>query len=462
MDSREITIDQIREMVRRDGHMRALLRVLALPLRSAPVTFIPSEGDGSATGEEEAEFVESSLTRPVHAGGMSRSLDRTFAAMAWALADGYAVFEKVWQVTPEGQFTYRKFAPRAAKTCRFILDDSGGLVGVRQRVTWQGKSIDVVIPAEKLLVYTAQDEANPWYGESYFLPAWYHYDWKQKLYYLAHLAYQFRAVPGRMGSVPPQADTRQVMDFRRALANIGANAAMTKPASPEGSNAWAVDFFGQEGTMPDFPAMINHHNAEAAKSVLAQFLMLGTGSSSGSWALSSDQSDLLLIALETILDEWAETFNFYAIPQLVDYNYGTGAYPIMQIGPLADHTRELMTEVFKELCDAASTQVTPEFMFKLEERVAAEIGLEIDYEPLELRMKAEQEMQAKAQEAALKALAEGQMQPPNQQQESGDGADGAADQRQPSGVAASEIGAIADAMGKKQRPRKRVARVGTD
>ena len=406
VDVKDITVQQLTEMRRKDGQARAIHRVLTLPLRQAPMTFIPTD-DGekaegvSTSGEEEQEFVKNALTQPLHMGGMSTSIKMVFAGLGKALSDGFAVFEKVWQVNMDGKLTYRKLAPRAAETCKFLLDDNGGLEGVRQRVHWQGEMRDITLASDKVLVYTAQPEENPWYGESYLLPAYYHYDKKHKLYYIAHLAAQFHAVPGRIGSYPQQAGKAEKDAFRRQLAKMGFNTAMTKPKDYE------VEPFGGQSAMPDFEKLINHHDGMMAKSVLAHFIQLGTGSSSGSWALSSDQTDFFTIALETILDEWAEMFTFYAIPQLVDFNFTTRAYPTMQLGPLADGTKEMMAEVFKAISTAGSTNVTKDFMFELEQMVAEELGLEIDYEELEEEFEAEKEMEQKASEAALKAIAEG-------------------------------------------------------
>ncbi len=443
VDVKDITVQELTNMRRKDGQARAIHRVLTLPLRQAPLTFIPNDGEGS-DGEAEAQFVEDAFTQPLHMGGMSTSIGQTFAHLGLALANGFSVFEKVWQVTPAGDITYRKFAPRAAETVKFNLDDNGGLESVRQRVHWQGEMLDVTIPAEKLLVYTAQAEENPWYGESYLLPAFYHYDKKHKLYYIAHLAAQFHAVPGRIGSYPAQASTGEKTAFRKQLAKMGFNTAMTKPEN------WTVDEFGGQGGMPDFEKMINHHDSMMAKSVLAHFIQLGTGSQSGSWALSTDQSDFFTIALETILDEWAEMFTFFAIPQLVDHNFRTRAYPTASLGPLADSTKQVMEEVFKAVAVAGNTNVTPDFMFELEAKIAAELGLEIDYEALEEEFETDKELERQASEAALKALADsGGVASPNPDDEDGEGDSGGG------GTPLSEVVALEKKIRKEMKGKKK-------
>jgi len=399
VDSKEITLQQIQEMRRKDGQARAIHRVLTLPLRTAALSVIPHVGNrGGGDGEEEAEFVKMALTEPLSRGGMSTSINKVLAHMGMALADGFAVFEKVWQITADNKFTLRKLAPRGAATVKFNLDEHGGLESVRQRVHWQGEQIDVTIPSDKLLVYTAQHEENAWYGESYLLPAYYHYDKKHKIYYISHLASQFHAIPGRIGTYPAQAAPADRKTFREQLAKMGFNTAMTKPVGYE------IEPFGGGGGMPDYEKLINHHDAMMAKSVLAHFIQLGTGSSSGSWALSEDQSDFFTIALETILAEWSEIFTFYVAPQLVDFNFNTGAYPEIKFGPLSDQTRDVMADVFQTLSASSTTNVTAEFMFEIEKKIADVIGLEIDYEALEEDFKKKKEMEEAASAAALLAF----------------------------------------------------------
>jgi hypothetical protein len=445
VDVKDITVQELTTMRRKDGQARAIHRVLTLPLRQAPMTFKPNDGEGS-DGEEEAQFVEDAFTQPLHMGGMSTSIKQVFAHLGLALANGFSVFEKVWQVTPKGDVTYRKLAPRSADTIKFNLDENGGLDSVRQRVHWQGEMRDVTIPSDKVLVYTAQAEENPWYGESYLLPAFYHYDKKHKLYYIAHLAAQFHAVPGRIGSYPAQATKPEKDAFRMQLAKMGFNTAMTKPEN------WIVDEFGGQGGMPDFEKMINHHDGMMAKSVLAHFIQLGTGSTSGSWALSEDQTDFFTIALETILAEWAEMFTFYAIPQLVDHNFRSRAYPEMQLGPMSDGTKQVMEEVFKAIAVAGTTNVTKDFMFELEAKIAGELGLEIDYEALQEEFEKEKELEQQASEAALKALASGGVASPNQDQQAnqqddqGDSGGSGGNQAQ-----LADVMALADRIGKEMK-----------
>ncbi|WP_285250245.1 hypothetical protein [Pseudarthrobacter sp. fls2-241-R2A-168] len=62
--------------------------------------------------------------------------------------------------------------------------------------------------------------------------------------------------------------------------------------------------------------LIEHHKIEMARSVLAQSLMLGgTGASKGgSYALSKDHTDILMIAIEGVKRGIEDHINHYLIP----------------------------------------------------------------------------------------------------------------------------------------------------
>jgi hypothetical protein len=82
------------------------------------------------------------------------------------------------------------------------------------------------------------------------------------------------------------------------------------------------------------------------KSVLAQFLNLGTGDV-GSWALSRDHSQLFLMGLNSVAQWFADHINRYAIPQLCRLNFGEDFtdFPILTF---ADLRLVLQREVLAE------------------------------------------------------------------------------------------------------------------
>ena len=89
----------------------------------------------------------------------------------------------------------------------------------------------------------------------------------------------------------------------------------------------------------DTNAIINRYDTRIAMTVLADFIFLGH-SETGSWALSSDKTELFAIAIGAFLDIICETFNSQAIPTLIDINgdhfSGITEYPKMSHGDIED------------------------------------------------------------------------------------------------------------------------------
>ena len=59
--------------------------------------------------------------------------------------------------------------------------------------------------------------------------------------------------------------------------------------------------------------------------------------------------------------------------------------------PFSDTIRSAIMDTFKSLMAARFPQISPEFALKMEESVAEELGIEIDYKVVEARMKKERE-----------------------------------------------------------------------
>lgn len=89
----------------------------------------------------------------------------------------------------------------------------------------------------------------------------------------------------------------------------------------------------------DTNVIINRYDTRIAMTVLADFIILGH-EKTGSWALSSDKTELFAVAIGAFLDIICETFNSQGIPTLIDMNgqhfSGITAYPKMTHGDIED------------------------------------------------------------------------------------------------------------------------------
>lgn len=393
------TVRQLVAMRRMDGQARAIYRLLTLPIRAAlnGATYIPAVGDNG-----EAEFIENVFTIPPESGGMSTTLHKIMGQMLLGLFDGFSAFEKVfWKPTfgpMQGKITLKKLAYRPSETISFIQDESGGYGGIRQRAANGGKYTDIYIEPEYSLYYAAQEEERKFYGVSFFQSAFYHYDKKVRLYYTAHLAAQRAAVGTRVGYYPPNAGKTQKSEFAQQMANLSLAQWMMMP------EGYKVEIL-KEGGSYDFLKMIEHHDDQMAKSLLATFLEKNP-SSRGALAppptslvqFADPGDEMFQLMLRAIQDDIADTINRYLIPQLVDFNFSGGHYPSFKWGKLTDEQKKAMAVTFdKVLSSTLSANVSTEFVRALEEQQADDYGLEIDYEAVAER-EALAQQQATAQQ----------------------------------------------------------------
>ena len=389
--SDQVPITKLQRMTRFDGQAKALLNILTMPVRTAKWQIVPSKD-----GVRESKFITDMLTRPPHRGGMSIPFGSTLAYLALAIRDRFKVVEKVWElrrVDGELRYILKKLAPRPTETLKIKVDKAGDFIGVHQETNFHGQFIDVQIPKHKLLLYTYGKEEAPLSGESAFNAAHYHYDKKHKLYYIAHIAYTVAALPPRVGTIPQGVtNSNEIAAFRTNLSSLGLNTAITVPAG------WEVDTLQLNRSFADFMPLINHHDFMMAISVLAQFLRLGqTGV--GAFALSSDQSDVFVTAMQHFLDDIASVVTSYLLPDIVDLNFGTQKYPTFKFETLSDKATNLIRELFGKLAVTQNPTVTGEFLIEVEKRMAEILGLSIDYESIEKEL---EEIAEAEREQALK------------------------------------------------------------
>lgn len=404
----EPTVKQLVEMRRNDGQARGLFRLLTMPVRAAAkkLTWVPAEG-----GQKEAKFAEALLTTPAFLGGMQTSFQMVIAQLLLSVMDGFSPFELVYTVPKrgplQGKIALSKIAYRPSETIQFLVDDVGDFEGLRQRTTSPGGDyLDVKIDKDCALYYACGHEENPYYGVSYFNAAFYHYDKKVKLYYLAHLAAQHRAVGSRLGKYPLSASPIELASFRKALSDFGLAQAMSVP-----DKGWSVEDLGK--SLGDFPFMdfVNHHNSQMSKSVLAPFLDDAQGGQKSIVDFGGQTDSMYQTLISVLISEIETLINEELIPRFIDWNFNTSStktskYPHVKFGPFTDEQKHVVSSTFEKLATAgASSNVTRTFLLELEKHMAGEMGLEIDYKKIT-------EALAKQEELSLKHFVEGAALPP--------------------------------------------------
>jgi len=312
----------IEKMRRSDGQVKAGLLALTLPILSA-------HWDIEAASKESRDLEIAEFVRYNIFENMTITWNDFLRQALLKLPFGYSVFEKVWELR-DGKYYWKKLAPRLPKTiARWHVDADGELDKVEQWV-WKSETFKTVdIPVEKLLVFTHEREGSNFEGISVLRAAYKHWYYKNTLYAIDGIAAERHGVGVAHFSYPATATT----DQKKAIEAIGQRLHANERAyvaTPEGIT---FDLKGVTGQLYDIKGSIEHHDQQILRSILAQFISLGSRSG-GSYALSQDQSDFFLMALRATAKEICDTINIHGIRQLVDYNFQTDKYPKLAVSDL--------------------------------------------------------------------------------------------------------------------------------
>lgn len=363
----DISIDDYKKMLDNDGTVEAIYNMITLPIKGANYHFEVEKG-----GEAELQLVEDNFSLPPQQGGMSLPFDLMIADMLRAVTEGFRLYEKVWTLQ-NGKFVYKKLAPRDATGVFLKRDDNGGFDGADQR-TWSGsKYTNVFIPPERCFLFTYGKERSFLYGRSAFKSAHYHYDRKHKLYYLQQLGAQTAAVPPRKLGVPDSVfnNPTKLAEAEAAADSFGV---MQRITLPEG---FTLDEYK---TSPiDLQAAISHHDTLIARSIMAQSIVLGSsgksGASGGSFSLSKDQTEMFIEGVQGLMRQIEHHINAFLIPDLIDYNFGSGRYPEFKFEDIAKDTKTILSNAFTTVL---ARQDVPGYVIEgIAAQLADELGIDL-------------------------------------------------------------------------------------
>jgi len=341
IDTSKVTADDYKKMLDNDGTIQALYNTIVMPLLGSNWTIEPD--DDTPSSVEQSMWVEETLRKPPHKGGMSTPFDLVLAQALRAILEGFAGFEKVYALS-DGKIVYRKIAWRDPSTITMRTDDRGGFNGLRQRAFIGNDYVDVTIPVERCWVYTYGKEFHSLKGRSAFTSAYVAYDRKRRLLYLAEQqaqadAFKIKIVKGREGGGQDELDATT-----EAVDEVGVRATIGVPHGVEVdtlNNAQGIDLIPH----------IELANGEMARSVLAMFILLGTGSKTGSYSLSQDQSDFFIQALMAIRKSLENHITSYLLPDLYLYNFETPEYGTFKFEDITDSTVDLLKQAFIKIVE---------------------------------------------------------------------------------------------------------------
>jgi phage gp29-like protein len=335
------------EMRKSDGTVRAAVQAVTLPIRAAHWYVKPASDDKA--DEDVAAFVHSCLF-----DYQSQTFPDFLRQALLSLVYGVMVFEKVFatrEVEGGTRIVWHKLAPRLPRSIQKWAI-SGGKPGITQN---KSDGTPVEIPMDKLVVFVNEMEGENWWGTSILRAAYKHWFIKNTFYKIDAIAFERQGLGIPKGKIPENYTESDREKMENNLKNMRANS-QSYVIEPDGYEITFMDMMAR--TTRDPATSIEHHNREIMKSVLAQFLELGSAEAGGSRALSEDHSKLFLQSLEAVSRSVCGVMNRHAIRELVDLNFDVEAYPTLDFDGIRDVDAQEVAEAYKTLVESGA--LTPQ------------------------------------------------------------------------------------------------------
>ena len=337
-------IKTYRQMRDNDSTIGAVMYAVEQILRDVELKVIPA--DNSELAKNEAKFVESIL------GDMDHTLDDHIAEAVSFLSYGFAWFEVVYKRREgtsknpkkaskftDGRIGVRKIAARAPWTVnRFDLDQvSGDVLGLYQSMSNPSQNSNGYIPVGKSLYYRTTTINGDPSGRSILRNAYTSYVYLNNLQSIEAIAVERELAGIPVARIPadylsPTATDGQagfVNSLKQILRDVKFNEQgyiilpsdvyPDKDGSPTNIRLVDIELMASNGKRNiEITPIISRYQHDIARSVLSEFLLLG--SNGGSYALSKTKTDLFLRALESYIQAIVDVLNKQLVERIWELN----------------------------------------------------------------------------------------------------------------------------------------------
>lgn len=354
-------VRKYREMRDNDSTIGAVMYATEQVLRDVKLHVKPA--NDTAEAKAEAEFVKSVLD------DMDHSLDDHVSEALSFLSYGFAWFEVVYkrregmQTTnpkkrskfDDGRIGVRKIAVRAPWTVsRFDVDRvSGDVLGLYQDVgNFNGTHY---IPVNKSLYYRTTSINGDPSGRSVLRNAYTSYEYLNNLQSIEAIAVERELAGIPVARIPAEylsndassAQAGFVNNLRQILRDVKFNEQgyiilpsdtyPDKDGAPTNVRLVDVELMASNGKRNiDIDPIVKRYQHDIARSVLSEFLLLG--SQGGSYALSKSKTDLFLRALESYIQAIVDVLNKQLVERLWELNgLNYDLMPRIEAGDVAPH-----------------------------------------------------------------------------------------------------------------------------
>lgn len=355
-------IETYREMAENDDTIGAILFAVEMLIRQASWNVEP--GGDTPQDKEAAEFVEQCMHDMQDTWTDTISEILSFLTYGWSFHEivykrrmGKTRDQKTRSKYNDGLIGWRKLPIRAQETLyQWEYDDEDNLIAMTQLPPPNYGLI--TIPMDKAMLFrTKSRKGNP-EGRSILRNAYRSWYFKRRIQEYEGIGIE-RDLAGLPVFTAPEdiaiwdEDDPDMVKLRTGMEAMVQKIRVDELAGIVKPHGFEFELLNSGGSKQfDTNAIIQRYDTGMAMTVLADFIFLGH-QQVGSFALSSDKTELFSMAIGAYLDIICETFNSQGIPQLIDVNGshfdGITDYPKLAHGDIENADIQKLASYIKDM-----------------------------------------------------------------------------------------------------------------
>lgn len=366
-------IKKYREMRDNDATVGAIMYATEQILRDVPRIVEPSDKKNEKSVEM-AKWLETVFD------DMEHSLDDHISEALSSLTFGFAVFEPVYKIRggpsfvdpkrkskyKDGYYGIRKLASRAQWTIdHFDIDQkTGDILGVFQEQSVNGTNY---IPKSKLVHYRTTTVNNDPSGRSILRNAYKSYVFLNTMQTTEGIAVERELNGIPIIRIPSDYLAEDATDEQKSIRQMAERIGRDLKFNEQGSivlpsDIWVVEdkatpqrlvdveLIASKGTRNiSIDPIITRYQHDIARSVMAEFLMLGS-KTTGSYALSKSKTDIFLRSVESYINTIYDVLNHQIVRKLWEINgFDIELLPTVKPGDVAPHDLDALGSYLRNL-----------------------------------------------------------------------------------------------------------------
>ena len=350
------------EMSENDDIVGAILFAIEMLVRQCDWNVEP--GGSTAKDKEAAEFVKSCMDDMQDTWIDTISEILSFLTFGWSFHEivykrrmGNTKDPRMNSKYNDGLIGWKKLPIRAQDTLyQWEYDTEDNLLGMTQMPPPDFGTF--TIPMEKALLFRTKSRKNNPEGRSILRTAYRPWYFKRRIQEIEGIGIErdLAGLPVLYGPEGLDLWDENMPDnirIRKGLEDIVRNIRRDEMEGVVLPYGYKLELLSSGGNRQfDTNAVINRYDTRIAMTVLADFIFLGH-EQTGSFALSSDKTELFAVAIGAFLDIICETFNRQGIPSLIDINgkhfAGITDYPKMTHGDIEDVDITKMSQFIRDM-----------------------------------------------------------------------------------------------------------------